>query len=159
MRGSHADREGLVFSFDDPPPGGHPGEDFGCRCHPEPIDVENADEVQLALWHGVAVGLAVKILSKLLKAARKRGLDRAKKIQDNLKRFEKKLPRGARKTKIIDNPDGSKTFRADVPSNNIPGSYARYEKVVDARGNTISYTKTTYGSDGRIIHVKDKFRK
>ncbi len=48
-------------------------------------------------------------------------------------------------------------FRSDVPAKNIPGSFARYEKVVDRAGNTVSYTKTTYGPNGEIIHVKVKF--
>ena len=35
VRSSHADRDGKVFSWTDPPEGGHPGEDFGCRCWAE----------------------------------------------------------------------------------------------------------------------------
>jgi SPP1 gp7 family putative phage head morphogenesis protein len=30
-------REGLIFSWDSPPPGGHPGEAPMCRCHAEPV--------------------------------------------------------------------------------------------------------------------------
>lgn len=36
VRSSHAEREGQVFSWDEPPEGGHPGEDYGCRCTAEP---------------------------------------------------------------------------------------------------------------------------
>ena len=32
VRPSHKKREGRIFSWDDPPKGGHPGEDYGCRC-------------------------------------------------------------------------------------------------------------------------------
>lgn len=32
VRESHAQRQGQVFSWDNPPEGGHPGEDYGCRC-------------------------------------------------------------------------------------------------------------------------------
>ncbi|MEM6780497.1 MAG: colicin E3/pyocin S6 family cytotoxin [Pseudomonadota bacterium] len=32
VRGAHAAREGQVFSWDNPPDGGHPGEDYNCRC-------------------------------------------------------------------------------------------------------------------------------
>lgn len=32
VRGSHAQRQGQVFNWDNPPEGGHPGEDYGCRC-------------------------------------------------------------------------------------------------------------------------------
>jgi SPP1 gp7 family putative phage head morphogenesis protein len=34
-RSSHADREGEVFCWDNPPEGGHPGEDYNCRCKAE----------------------------------------------------------------------------------------------------------------------------
>lgn len=36
VRPEHAKNEGLVFSWENPPPTGHPGEDFGCRCSAEP---------------------------------------------------------------------------------------------------------------------------
>lgn len=32
VRSSHAARDGKVFSWGNPPEGGHPGKDFGCRC-------------------------------------------------------------------------------------------------------------------------------
>lgn len=32
VRDTHAERQGMVFSWDNPPEGGHPGEDYGCRC-------------------------------------------------------------------------------------------------------------------------------
>jgi len=38
----------------------------------------------------------------------------------------------------------------------VPGSKAVYEKVVDDYGKTVSYTKTTYAPDGKIVHIKDK---
>ena len=37
VRGTHRLREGRRFLWDDPPEGGHPGEDFGCRCWAEPL--------------------------------------------------------------------------------------------------------------------------
>lgn len=39
VRSSHAERDGKIFSWDNPPEGGHPGEDFGCRCTAEPVKV------------------------------------------------------------------------------------------------------------------------
>lgn len=36
VRSSHAELQGQVFSWDNPPEGGHSGEDYGCRC----LDVE-----------------------------------------------------------------------------------------------------------------------
>jgi peptidoglycan hydrolase-like protein with peptidoglycan-binding domain len=36
VRGAHAARRGLIFSWNDSPEGGHPGEDYHCRCWAEP---------------------------------------------------------------------------------------------------------------------------
>lgn len=35
IRRSHAERDGQVFCWDNPPEGGHPGEDYNCRCKAE----------------------------------------------------------------------------------------------------------------------------
>ncbi len=40
VRPKHWDREGIVFDWDKPPEGGHPGEDFGCRCWAEAFEYE-----------------------------------------------------------------------------------------------------------------------
>lgn len=37
VRPEHAEREGKIFSWDDPPEDGHPGEPINCRCYAEPI--------------------------------------------------------------------------------------------------------------------------
>ncbi len=49
VRHSHDENDDRVFSWDNPPPTGHPGEDFGCRCRAEAI-LENIGEprVQVA---------------------------------------------------------------------------------------------------------------
>lgn len=36
VRASHAANNGKIFSWNDPPPTGHPGEDFRCRCWAQP---------------------------------------------------------------------------------------------------------------------------
>ncbi len=41
-RMSHRMREGAVFSWENPPPGGHPGEDFNCRCRAEELSPKKA---------------------------------------------------------------------------------------------------------------------
>ena len=41
-RHSHYAREGKVFSWDKPPPDGHPGEPIQCRCYAEPV-IEGLD--------------------------------------------------------------------------------------------------------------------
>ncbi len=40
VRGSHAAREGKTFLWTNPPEGGHPGEDYNCRCWAETVNAE-----------------------------------------------------------------------------------------------------------------------
>lgn len=44
VRSSHRDRDGKIFSWDNPPEGGHPGEAPGCRCWAEPTHIPTLDE-------------------------------------------------------------------------------------------------------------------
>jgi len=48
VRSSHADRDGKIYDWDDPPPGGHPGEDFGCRCWAEPIEALKEEKKRIS---------------------------------------------------------------------------------------------------------------
>ncbi len=43
VRASHLATDGKVFSWDDPPPTGYPGEDFGCRSRAEAYFPEVSD--------------------------------------------------------------------------------------------------------------------
>jgi hypothetical protein len=72
----------------------------------------------------------------------------------NFKRFEKKLPAGSEAPTLHKVNDGV-AFKGEVPGR-VPGSKAVYEKVVDAGGSSVSYTKTTYTPNGTIVHIKDK---
>ena len=77
----------------------------------------------------------------------------------NLNRFIKKIPKNSKNTlKITKLKNKSIEFKATSKSKNIPGSYAEYKKVVDKNGKTIEYTKSTYNSNGDIIHVKNKLK-
>lgn len=40
VREAHAERDGKIFRWDDPPEGGHPSQDFGCRCYARALGVE-----------------------------------------------------------------------------------------------------------------------
>lgn len=73
----------------------------------------------------------------------------------NFTRYAKKLPAGAEPTIITRGADGAVQLSTKVPGR-VPGSYATYDKVVDATGTTIGYTKTTVAPDGTIVHIKDK---
>ncbi|HBZ43970.1 MAG TPA: hypothetical protein DEO85_07950 [Maritimibacter sp.] len=55
VRLSHAEREGHVFSWGAPPEGGHPGEDYGCRCTAEPYLPEAVEFMEITL-QGVSGG-------------------------------------------------------------------------------------------------------
>lgn len=44
VRDSHAANAGKVFSWDDPPATGHPGDDYQCRCVAQPVFDEGVSE-------------------------------------------------------------------------------------------------------------------
>lgn len=46
VRKSHALRHGRLFSWNYPPDGGHPGEDYGCRCTAEMVRDEDVIETR-----------------------------------------------------------------------------------------------------------------
>lgn len=60
VKPSHAANDGRVFAWDGPPPAGHPGEDYGCRCWAEPyvpdtqesftITMQNVSDEGPAWW-------------------------------------------------------------------------------------------------------------
>lgn len=49
VRASHATNDGKIFSWDNPPPTGNPGDDFGCRCTAEPFYPEAAEHITIEL--------------------------------------------------------------------------------------------------------------
>jgi hypothetical protein len=73
----------------------------------------------------------------------------------NLGRFKDSLPNGAGPVSFHELPNGGVAFQSTVPGQ-VPGSYAIYEKQVDAEGVTVQFTKTTVDPHGRIVHTKDK---
>lgn len=46
VREGHAERDDRIFRWDDPPEGGHPSQDFGCRCYARALGIEG-------YWHRV----------------------------------------------------------------------------------------------------------
>lgn len=48
MRSEHAENNGKIFAWDDPPATGPPDEDFGCRCRAEPYypDIEESFDLE-----------------------------------------------------------------------------------------------------------------
>lgn len=58
VRSTHADREGQIFAWANPPQGGHPGEDYNCRCRAEPVthpDQAKFEEVLQIIQAEIAV--------------------------------------------------------------------------------------------------------
>ena len=53
VRSSHAHYDDQVFSWDDPPEGGHPGQAFNCRCYAEPY-VQDQAATSPQNWDGFA---------------------------------------------------------------------------------------------------------
>ena len=49
VRSSHAANNGKVFAWDTPPPTGHPGDDYGCRCTAEPYLPKINERIQITL--------------------------------------------------------------------------------------------------------------
>ncbi|MEX5729044.1 hypothetical protein Ga0609869_002397 [Rhodovulum iodosum] len=45
VRDSHADFDDRIFDWDTPPEGGHPGQEYNCRCHAEPFLPDEPDYV------------------------------------------------------------------------------------------------------------------
>lgn len=68
-RSAHAERNGKVFCWDNPPEGGHPGEDYNCRCWAEeyvpPKDkqdnlklIDNLEYASAGAMQGLSLGFA-----------------------------------------------------------------------------------------------------
>lgn len=67
VRSAHAEREGEIFNWHVPPTGGHPGEDYNCRCWAEPYKPERyADKPMIVDVSGLDM---FKELQKTLKPA------------------------------------------------------------------------------------------
>lgn len=58
VRPSHAANDGKIFSWDSPPPTGHPGEDYGCRCTAEPYQPDISEHLEVTLGDVFDTGTA-----------------------------------------------------------------------------------------------------
>ncbi|PIQ77845.1 hypothetical protein COV82_02515 [Candidatus Peregrinibacteria bacterium CG11_big_fil_rev_8_21_14_0_20_46_8] len=80
--------------------------------------------------------------------------------QKNFEKFKKKLPKSVESIEIKELPGEGKAFRARVPAEKVPDSFAIYEKQVNRLGKTLEYTKTVFKKGGEtIVHITDKIRK
>ncbi len=65
VRPEHAANNGRVFSWDAPPPTGHPGDGFNCRCRAEPYVSGQSEYASLTLLSNVIDSSAVWHLPEL----------------------------------------------------------------------------------------------
>ncbi|MEM7616893.1 MAG: phage minor head protein [Pseudomonadota bacterium] len=72
VRDDHSVNDGRIFFWSDPPPTGHPGEDYNCRCHAGPPELS-------AIYKSLLRALLLSILAKY-----------AKRIKDTVFRIKKK---------------------------------------------------------------------
>lgn len=77
-------------------------------------------------------------------------------VKNNFARFVKKVPANSKSSATFKQlKDGNYLFEA-TSSGRVPGSKAVYQKWVNPQGETFKMLKTTFGPDGKIIHVKPK---
>jgi SPP1 gp7 family putative phage head morphogenesis protein len=66
VRSKHAERNGKVFDWAHPPEGGHPGEDYNCRCRAENISVEeDREKEQNENYTNITEGLTQEVISPI----------------------------------------------------------------------------------------------
>jgi len=74
----------------------------------------------------------------------------------NFNRFVKKIPANSKSsTNFKRLKDGNYLFEVVSPGR-VSGSKAVYQKWVNPQGDTFKMLKTTFGPDGKIIHIKPK---
>ncbi len=111
-RPSHAANDGKVFAWDSPPPTGHPGHDYNCRCYAEPVRVEPIDPDKepllsptdlLIFIPGIGAARVIVILARS-KLARRLAIEGIRRIANAVGKVWKnsvirgeKAPKGGRK--------------------------------------------------------------
>ena len=79
-------------------------------------------------------------------------------VSKNFKRFFKDIPVNSKGNVTVDLvEDGNILFTTTSPGN-VPGSKAIYQKLLDRKGKTLEFIKTTYDNAGKVAHVKDKIK-
>lgn len=74
VRDEHATRDGQIYTWGNPPEGGHPGEDYNCRCWAEPIE----DGIQpvypeFILIPALKFGRIIKMIKEFYEAKQRTG--------------------------------------------------------------------------------------
>ena len=109
MRESHRRNDDRIFAWDDPPPTGHPGEDYGCRCLAEPT-LQDAGEPRVKLVVAPALVYSAEIAAILARMyANLQKARRAAAIARGAETLLNKLPQEG---------DGSDQREEDTPEEN-----------------------------------------
>lgn len=164
VRPSHAANEGRIFNWDRAPATGHPGEDYGCRCMAEPVEIDASPLELLALLSGVGIirSVGVRVGAAILRRI-ERGRDTpaqpkpaekpaepkpARSIEDRPKNIPKDWVKSSTKKDGVQYTDPKdpgnyvRIERAD-PRSSQPGQrydYVRWQKngrALDKNGNAV----------------------
>lgn len=77
-------------------------------------------------------------------------------VSENIQRFFKKTTSNHfNDFKVSKNTDGTYTAIGDNPGK-VEGSHAVYVKIINSKGKTIDFYKTTYDNKNRFVHKKTK---
>ncbi len=130
VRPSHAANDGIVFAWDIPPPTGHPGEEYGCRCWAEPLIAH--DEIDDPPIEEVSPLLLLPVV-----ALRRIIVEGAERIGKATLKVFKSKPK-LNDTKTWPKPPAKGKFKEGKPSRKKPGE--RGEKsLYDENGGEWRY--------------------
>lgn len=124
VRSSHAANNGKIFSWDNPPDTGNPSDDFGCRCWAEPYYGFIPYDPPIEPVYPELIFLPLLRFGGIIRTLLRRIIDvdadtLTEAQAENLKRFDKKLPKDAGEIRIFKDVHGQRIFQADVPAKNI----------------------------------------
>lgn len=166
VRDSHAENDGKIFSYDDPPPTGHPGDEINCRCvaipyfgdkgkieeQKEYIEQENAEvSVNEIVQHSQKIEPQItfdlqKITEKI--GAKLVGLDFRLKTQSSLKRkIKKEIADGFTKEEAIKKIRDAIRYTTVFSAKDFFVRYKAMQNLLAINGYTTIVVKNTWQND------------
>lgn len=156
VRPSHAANEGRIFNWDVAPATGHPGEEPGCRCVAEPVEIDASPLELLALLSGIGIvrTVGVRVGAAILRRIGRR-LDKpaspkpTRSVEDrpeNIPRDWVKSPsKNSKGVKYTDPRNAGNEVRVQRgnPNNSQPGqqrdyvTWRRNGQYLDKNGNRV----------------------
>lgn len=166
VRDSHAENDGKIFSYDDPPPTGHPGDEINCRCvaipyfgdkdkieeQKEYIEQENAEvSVNEIVQYSQKIEPQItfdlqKITEKI--GAKLVGLDFRLKTQSSLKRkIKKEIADGFTKEEAIKKIRDAIRYTTVFSAKDFFVRYKAMQNLLAINGYTTIVVKNTWQND------------